>query len=40
MTPKDKLAIATGATKGIGPTGAQESALEGTRVVLAGRTES
>ncbi|MGD8595679.1 MAG: SDR family oxidoreductase, partial [Anaerolineae bacterium] len=36
----DKVAIITGATKGIGLACAQEFAQEGARVVLAGRTES
>ncbi|MGD2041227.1 MAG: SDR family NAD(P)-dependent oxidoreductase, partial [Anaerolineae bacterium] len=40
MRLNDKVAIITGATKGIGLACAQEFAQEGARVVLAGRTES
>jgi glucose 1-dehydrogenase len=40
MKLKDKVAIITGATKGIGLACAQEFAREGARVVLSGRTES
>ena len=40
MKLKDKVAIITGATKGIGLACAQEFAQEGARVVLAGRTDS
>jgi NAD(P)-dependent dehydrogenase (short-subunit alcohol dehydrogenase family) len=40
MKLKDKVAIITGATKGIGLACSQEFALEGAKVVLAGRTAS
>jgi glucose 1-dehydrogenase len=40
MKLRDKVAIVTGATKGIGLACAQEFAQEGARVVLSGRTES
>jgi NAD(P)-dependent dehydrogenase (short-subunit alcohol dehydrogenase family) len=40
MKLKDKVAIITGATKGIGLACAQEFALEGAKVVLSGRTVS
>jgi NAD(P)-dependent dehydrogenase (short-subunit alcohol dehydrogenase family) len=40
MRLKDKVAIITGATKGIGLACAQEFAGEGAKVVLAGRTDS
>jgi len=39
MKLKDKIAIVTGATKGIGVAIAKEYAQEGAKVVLAGRTE-
>ena len=40
MKLNDRVSIITGATKGIGLACAQEFALEGSKVVLAGRTES
>jgi NAD(P)-dependent dehydrogenase (short-subunit alcohol dehydrogenase family) len=40
MKLEDRVAIITGATKGIGLACAQEFAQEGAKVVLAGRTES
>jgi NAD(P)-dependent dehydrogenase (short-subunit alcohol dehydrogenase family) len=40
MKLSDKVAIVTGATKGIGLACAQEYAKEGAKVVLSGRTES
>lgn len=40
MKLKDKVSIITGATKGIGLACAEEYAIEGSRVVLTGRTES
>ena len=40
MKLKDKIAIVTGATKGIGVAIAKEYAHEGAKVVLAGRTEN
>jgi len=40
MKLKDKIAIVTGATKGIGVAIAKEYAKEGAKVVLAGRTEN
>ncbi len=40
MKLKDKIAIVTGATKGIGVAIAKEYAQEGAKVVLAGRTEN
>jgi len=40
MKLKDKVSIVTGATKGIGLACAEEYAIEGSKVVLTGRTES
>lgn len=40
MRLKDKVSIITGATKGIGLACAEEFAIEGAKVVLAGRSES
>jgi NAD(P)-dependent dehydrogenase (short-subunit alcohol dehydrogenase family) len=40
MKLKDKVSIITGATKGIGLACAEEYAIEGSKVVLTGRTES
>ena len=40
MKLKDKVAVITGATKGIGLACAEEFAIEGAKVVLTGRTES